>query len=77
MTQINSMREIIFQQNSFFGAVKIIPVFGITSNEKKQVKDIISKYLHFTGMEPIRETESEGKYSLVTTQNNCFGVNEK
>ena len=70
MTQNNTFREIIIQHNSFLDAVKIIQVFGIISNDKEQVKDALSKFYYFTGMEPTRKIDSEGKYLLVTTQKN-------
>ena len=67
ITQNNTMREIIIQQNSFLDALKIVLVFGIMSKDKDQVQDILSKSLYFTGIEPTRKSEIEGKYLLVTT----------
>jgi len=56
------MKKIIIRQNSVLDAVKIVPVFRIMSNEKEQVKGILSKYLYFTRMKSTRKTESESKY---------------
>ena len=72
MTQNNTMREIIIQQNTFLDTVKIVPVFGITDNDKEQVQDILGQSKFFTGMEPTRKSASEGKYLLVTTQSNLY-----
>lgn len=43
MTQNNTMREIVIQYNSFLDVVKIVLVFGIMSNDKKQVKGASSE----------------------------------
>ena len=72
MTQNDTMREIITQHNLFLNAIKVVPAFGRISKDKDQVKDIISKSLYFTGMEPTRKSDSEGKYLLVTTQNKLY-----
>ena len=72
MTQNDTMRKIITQHNLFLNAIKVVPVFGRISKDKDQVKDIISKSLYFTGMEPTRKSDSEGKYLLVTTQNKLY-----
>ena len=40
--------------------------------DKTQVEDILGQSQFFTGMEPPRKAESEGKYLLVTTQSNLY-----
>lgn len=42
------------------------------SKDKDLVQDIVSKSIYFTSMEPAKNTESEGRYLLATTQNKLY-----
>ena len=40
--------------------------------DKQQLADILGKSLYFVGVEPTRNTATEGKYVLVTTKSNVY-----
>ena len=44
------MREIIIQQNEFLEEANIVPVFSIIVPNRKEVEDILSDLVYFTGM---------------------------
>ena len=63
----DTTRSMIIKQNTFITKVAVVPIFGVNKNEEAKFYEIFSKALYFSGVEPTRKTQEEGKYLLLTT----------
>ena len=52
---------------AFFITFFALVFFGVNKNEEAKFYEIFSKALYFSGVEPTRKTQEEGKYLLLTT----------
>ena len=69
-TNERAIREIIIQQSIYLAEMAIVPVTGITKDDKEEVKKILSRSLYITGIEATRKFQKEGRYLLLTTNTN-------
>ena len=49
-------------------------MFDVQKDEEEKYYDIFSNTLYFSGLEPTRKTQEEGKYLLLTTTVNEYNV---
>ena len=54
--------------------IQVVPIFGVLKDEEAKFYDIFSKVLYFSGLEPTRKTQEEGKYQSLTTTSNKYNV---
>ena len=47
--------------------MSIVPITRLKENDKLEVERILSKSLYFSGMEPTRCSNDEGRYLLTST----------
>ena len=69
-TNERTIREIIIQQNIYLAEMAIVPVTGITKDDKEEVETILSRSLYITGIEATRKSKEDGRYLLLTTNAN-------
>ena len=51
-----------------------MPIFGVHKDEEAKFYEIFSNALYFSGLEPTRKTQKEGKYLLLTTTANIYNA---
>ena len=67
-------RSMIIKLNTFLTEVAVVPIFGVQKDEIKKFYEIFSNALYFSGLEPTRKTQEEGKYLLLTTTVNKYNI---
>ena len=64
----------IIKQNKILTDIAVVPIFSVQKDEEEKFYDIFSKALYFSGLEPIRKTQEEGKYLLLTPTTNKYNA---
>ena len=67
-------RSMIIKQNKFLTDIAVVPIFGVQKEEEEKFYDIFSNSLYFSGLEPTRKTQEDGKYLLLTTTANKYNA---
>ena len=67
-------RTMIIKQNIFLTDIAVVPIFGVLKEEEETFYDIFSKSSYFSGLEPTRKTQEEGKCPLLTTTANNYNA---
>ena len=67
-------RSMIIKQNKFLTDIAVVPIFGVQKEEEEKFYDIFSNFLYFSGLEPTRKSQEDGKYLLLTTTANKYNA---
>ena len=67
-------RTIIIKQNKFLTDIAVDPIFGVLKEEEENFYNIFFKSSYFSGLEPTRKTQEEGKCLLLTTTANNYNA---
>ena len=70
----DTTRSMIIKQNIFLMEVAVVPIFGFNKDEEVKFYDIFSNALYFSGVEPTRKTQEEGKCLLLKTAANKYNT---
>ena len=70
----DNTRSMIIKQNKFLTDIAVIPIFSVLKEEDEKNYDTFSNPSYFSGLEPTRKTQEEGKYLLLTTTANKYNV---
>ena len=69
-TNERKIREITIQQNIYLAEMTIVPVTGMTKDDKEEVETIFSRSLYITGIEATRKSKEDERYLLFTANAN-------
>ena len=72
--KIDITRSVIIKQNTFLTEVTVVPMFDVNKDEEVKFYEIFSNALIFSGLEPTRKTQEEGKYLLLTATTNKYNA---
>ena len=64
----------IIKQNTFLTDIVVVSIFGVLKEEEEKCYDIFLNSSYFLGLEPIRKTQEEGKYLLLTATTNKYNA---
>ena len=57
----DTTRSMIIKKNTFLTEIAVVPISGVQKEEESNFYEIFSNVLYFSGLEPTRKTQEEGK----------------